>query len=914
MPSLQHDNLAGVGLAVLLGALRDTVAFVDPSGRVLLTNGAVAAGMAESRDRMDLGTAAVRFRPDGQRYEMRELPVMRSVRIGEVVRDEECFRLGASGARHSLSCRSAPIRDDGGAIVAAVLIERDVTRKLRAQRQLANLASVAENADLAVIALDSDGRITAWNRGAASLYGWSAPAALGRPIRSLLQPALDDERRAAVGAAVRTQRRWRGDISVRRRDGALLDVDATAFSTRGPSGEITGYVVTHRDLRDEKRAAQELRAAYAHADEILDRTSDAVFAVDRRWRYTYLNRQAAAHASEALGRDVTAEDLLGQNCWEVFPEWTRSRFYEAFQDAIRRQRAAQIEDYVPRADRWFDVRLYPSDTGLAIYLCDVTERRRAAEQLAYHASLLANLDDAIVATDERGVVTAWNRAAERMFGWSDTEAIGRPIREVVSTGYSDDELARVLREVAETGRREREETRYRRDGSPVVTDSLTVALRDDQDRLTGYLGIARDVTDRWGARRELERGIAQQAAVAALGLRALQGESVSALLEGAASEVRRGLGAEYSRVDELLPDGQHLRARAGAGWRPGFVGGLILPVGRRSLTGFALLTGGPVIVDDLPAETRIEIPDHLREHKVMSAIAVVIDPLRKPFGTLMALSKQRRFFSKQDVSFMQSLANVLATAIDRADVERRLEEAREAERARIARDLHDEALRELNDAFALAALSRPAAGHEHDQERWAAVTEALRRVGQQLRGAIYDLRVPADDERTFADRLADVVSAQSELAGDLVIRLDGLMSLPPGSLGPAGAELLRIVREAITNARRHSGATIIAVDTGRSTGNTVRIDVADDGRWPGRREVVRGRRGAGIAGMFDRARRLGATLRITGRKGGGTLVSVVLSLDPPAGPLMLGPSRESAMLPTNSGASPNSVGEYGELR
>jgi PAS domain S-box-containing protein len=882
MPSLRRDNFGGAGLGVLLGALREAVVFVDPSGRVLLTNGTVAAGMPESSGGTNLGAAAVRFRPDGQRYERQELPVMRSVRIGEVVRDEECFRLEAGGARHSLICRSAPIRDDAGAVVGAVLIEHDVTRKLRAQRQLANLASVVENANLAVIALDSEGRIAAWNRGAARLYGCSAPAALGRPIRSLLQPALEDEQRAAIVAAVRTQDRWRGEISVRRRDGALLAVDATGFSTHGPSGEITGYVVTHRDLRDEKRAAQQLRAARAHVDEILDRISDAVFAVDRHWRYTYLNRQAAAHASEALGRDLTPEDLLGQNCWEVFPDWTRSRFYEAFQNVLRRQCPAQIEDYVPRADRWFDVRLYPSDTGLSIYICDVTERRRAADQLAYHASLLANLDDAIVATDEQGVVTAWNHAAEWMFGWSDAEAIGRHISEVVSTGYSDDELARVFRELAETGRRKSEGTRYRRDGSRVVVDSLTVALRDDQARLTGYLGIARDVTERWGARRKLERGIAQQAAVAALGVRALHGESVSALLEGAASEVRRGLGVEYSRVDELLPDRQRLRACAGAGWRPGIVGGLILPVDRRSLTGLALLTGGPVIADDLPADTRFEIPDHLCEHKVTSAIAVVIDPLRRPFGTLVALSKQRQSFSNQDASFMQSLANVLATAIDRADLERRLEEAREAERARIARDLHDEALRELNDAFALAVLSPPAAGNEHDQERWTAVTEALRRVGQQLRGAIYDLRVPADDERALADLLADVVSSQSDMARDLVIRLDGATSLPHGSLGYAGSELLRIVREAITNARRHSGATIIAVDTGRSTGDAVRIDVADDGRWPGRREVVHGRLGTGITGMFDRAERLGAALRITGRKSGGTLVSVVLSLDRPA--------------------------------
>jgi PAS domain-containing protein len=118
MPSLRHDNLGGVGLVVLLAQFRDTVAFVDASGRVLLTNRAVAAGTPESRDGMDLGAAAVRFRPDGQRYESRALPVMRSVRSGEVVRDEECVRLEAGGARQSLSCRSAPIRDDAGAIVA----------------------------------------------------------------------------------------------------------------------------------------------------------------------------------------------------------------------------------------------------------------------------------------------------------------------------------------------------------------------------------------------------------------------------------------------------------------------------------------------------------------------------------------------------------------------------------------------------------------------------------------------------------------------------------------------------------------------------------------------------------------------------------------------------------------------------
>src|ERR1700760_2463730 len=82
MPALQHDNLDGAGLAVLPAQLRDAVACVDPSGRAVLTNGAVAAGMPESRDGLDLGARAVRFRSDGQRYERRGGPGMGPVRRG----------------------------------------------------------------------------------------------------------------------------------------------------------------------------------------------------------------------------------------------------------------------------------------------------------------------------------------------------------------------------------------------------------------------------------------------------------------------------------------------------------------------------------------------------------------------------------------------------------------------------------------------------------------------------------------------------------------------------------------------------------------------------------------------------------------------------------------------------------------
>jgi GAF domain-containing protein len=139
----------------------------------------------------------------------------------------------------------------------------------------------------------------------------------------------------------------------------------------------------------------------------------------------------------------------------------------------------------------------------------------------------------------------------------------------------------------------------------------------------------------------------------------------------------------------------------------------------------------------MTADTPFEVPSVLRDHRVMSDITVAIGPTGQPFGALVAASTERRTFSEDDVSFVQSVANVLGTAIERAKSEERLQSAQEAERSRIARALHDEALSGLADALALAVAARRAPPESAPSSQLVAV---LRRVGQQLRGAIYDLR------------------------------------------------------------------------------------------------------------------------------------------------------------------------------
>jgi signal transduction histidine kinase len=272
------------------------------------------------------------------------------------------------------------------------------------------------------------------------------------------------------------------------------------------------------------------------------------------------------------------------------------------------------------------------------------------------------------------------------------------------------------------------------------------------------------------------------------------------------------------------------------------------------------------------------VPALLREYDVRSDIVVVIATRGKPFGTLAAMSAKRRSFSEDDIDFMQSVANVLAAAVERAEADRRVDGAREAERSRIARDLHDDALRELTDMLAVAVMSRSTPAQPKDDQRWAALITSLRRVGQQLRSAIYDLTFSADDDRAYADLIAEMVAIQAEAAGDRRLELHGAEALPTRPLGHRGNEALRIVREAITNARRHSGATTIRVDAGGSSADVLRVEVSDDGDWPDRDATLSSGRRSGIVSMLERADLLGAELQIEDRPGGGTRVRLELTL------------------------------------
>ena len=187
---------------------------------------------------------------------------------------------------------------------------------------------------------------------------------------------------------------------------------------------------------------------------------------------------------------------------------------------------------------------------------------------------------------------------------------------------------------------------------------------------------AAQAIERSRADRTIRSRERQQAAVAELGRLALAGASLESLQGRAVALIAETLEVEIASALALDSDGFSLRVVAAIGWSPAAFGPSGVTVESATQAGYTISSGGPVIVEDFRTEMRFTPSPQTAQLGVVSGISVVIGSRGdRPRGVLTAHSTRRRRFGGDDVNFIQSMANVLATAIDRAASEAALRES-----------------------------------------------------------------------------------------------------------------------------------------------------------------------------------------------------------------------------------------------
>ena len=202
--------------------------------------------------------------------------------------------------------------------------------------------------------------------------------------------------------------------------------------------------------------------------------------------------------------------------------------------------------------------------------------------------------------------------------------------------------------------------------------SATVILKDGAP--VQLLGICRDVTERLRINREVRIRARQQEALGRLGERALTETDLQKFFDDAVATVAEILDVDLVKILELVPGDAELLLRAGVGWQPGRVGTSHESTGRASQAGYALAAGRPVIVEDLASETRFTGSQLLCDHGIVSGVSTPIAGHDgRSYGVLGAHTTERRKFNDYDVSFLVAVANVVAGAIARRQLDLRQE-------------------------------------------------------------------------------------------------------------------------------------------------------------------------------------------------------------------------------------------------
>ena len=139
----------------------------------------------------------------------------------------------------------------------------------------------------------------------------------------------------------------------------------------------------------------EFKRTEAERHQIFARISDAFVALDKHWCYEFLN----AKAGQILGR--SPESLIGKHIWTEFPEAVGQKCQLAYEKAMAIQESANVQEYYPPYDLWFENRIYPSPQGLSIYFHDITERKRAELKIREHLDELLRWQQITLGREDR---------------------------------------------------------------------------------------------------------------------------------------------------------------------------------------------------------------------------------------------------------------------------------------------------------------------------------------------------------------------------------------------------------------------------------------------------------------------------------------------------------------------------------
>ncbi len=606
--------------------------------------------------------------------------------------------------------KKAPYRDGKGNIIGVVGITRDITEHKKMEAELRKSEKSLRHAQqISHIGSWEWDVVTNESFCSDELYRIHGlkPQQYNITFESFLEQVHPEDRefvKKSINAALYERKPYSIEFRIVHPDGMVRIVHSEAKILFDKAGKPIRMVGTEQDITERKKVEEEMKELNETLEQrIVDRTEqlrssnekfrkltssvpDAIIMMDDEGKITFWN-----DASEKMFK-YSIKEAVGRYLYElVIPVRLRKSFlngFKRFQHTGHGSYVGKTAELIAIKKDGTEFSIEHSISAVKIkgkwnaigIIRDITERKIAEERLKNsednYKSIWNNVNDAICVHDiKAGRILDVNLKMVELMGYLPEEIKNMNVGDfsIGEPPYTQEESLQWIKKAVEKGPQLFDWQVKDKTGRVFwVEVNLKKAVINNQDRV---LAVVREITKRKKTEKVLKIRTRQQETVAHLGLKVLKGGDLTAIMNEAVEAIAKTLNNEFCKVLELLPDGENLLLRAGAGWKEGLVEKATVCTGLDSQAGYTLQSDEPIVVDDLRTEKRFSGPHLLHDHGVVSGMSVIIQGQKGPWGVLGTHSTQHKVFSKDDINFLQAVANLLADAIAGKQAEKKLHES-----------------------------------------------------------------------------------------------------------------------------------------------------------------------------------------------------------------------------------------------
>jgi PAS domain S-box-containing protein len=443
----------------------------------------------------------------GGRYE--GLQIREALQRGEAVVNLETERQHRDGRVLEVSISVSPIKDTIGAVIGSACIHRDISGRKAMEAELraseARFRRLVQAAPVGVCVLNERGVFEEVNERYATLLGFQPEELVGQHFLTVYPERLIAKANAAYRPLLVRHDKRMIEVALLRKDGRTCTTLGTRVALRGPEGRrrLAVFVV---DIEERKRAEAALQASEERFRALSEHSSDLLCILDADGTICY----ASASHQTLLGYNPT--DLVSRRGFDFMHpnDVERARATLATliaeggrQHAVTRLRHADGTYHTFEAIRNNQLD-NPAVHGVVVNARDITVRLAAEAAQAQLAAIVAGSSDAIIGRTLDGTITSWNAGAERLYGYTAAEAIGRSTGDLLAVP-GDPHEGPQIREVLQRGEVvvNLETERRHRDGRVLAVSISMSPIKDAGGVVIGVAGIHRDIS----ARKAMEEGL-----------------------------------------------------------------------------------------------------------------------------------------------------------------------------------------------------------------------------------------------------------------------------------------------------------------------------------------------------------------------------------------------------------------------